>query len=278
MSMRFMIDRFFGELLGYWCGGVSTGAVAALTGKSRQACGKGDTANLLADERYGWEGPSGQARSMRISSPEALSTCPSTSFGLISALGAQGVLQAEGDPLLPYVDTGFHATPEPDSDIFAILCSGLHQKRVVNGLYFTKHGLREITFSPHTIVRTTARVHFRGVMQIAGDLSGFPVDLVPSRFLSVDLGDKDAFQGQSVDPDWSKTVDVSLTMARDLPENLRDVIIQEWGESITLRKNSELNEYTLTIKGVRVPLVQYVTSDLRWRAFNGVHYEVWVQE
>ncbi|MDE0110755.1 MAG: hypothetical protein OXN84_00480 [Albidovulum sp.] len=124
----------------------------------------------------------------------------------------------------------------PDTSGAAVFVSrAAAQKLVIQANYlFKNHGVRPVRFSPHAMVRTPRRIHFRGHL-----LVGMPetaqdwgyVDLVPGRFL--DDGQQvlvsEGYRSVDGDREWNEEVLLIFKLNPDLPRNAYYALQQEFG-------------------------------------------------
>lgn len=271
------IEEFLGEFLGYWCGALNPSTLAAVLGTTREACSRGIFKVMRANRGYAFEKLPGKQHLVRITDPDSLKQCPSSPFGLVGILGAQRLMDAAGQQHIQFEDTYSLSAPEPDVDVFNTLCRATSQKRTVSGIYLRKNGMFHATFSPHTLVKTGARLHFRGNLAIPGEgKSGYFIDLVPSRFKEIELGGPEEYIDETGDVPWNTRVDLHFSLSEALPEKLRAVVHQEWDELVKEKKDSGTASMVLTVRDVRQALALYVKRDLQTRVFGSEYHEVWI--
>jgi hypothetical protein len=192
--------------------------------------------------------------------------------GLVSCL--------EGGLALPQVvRVSGLATAACDPDIFRDLYRAMVNREAVSIDYRAKSGPMLMWFSPHSLVETSSRLHFRGNVSWIG--RGDPDapreaysyrDIVPSRIALTQGFDADAYISSDGDLEWNTLEDLVFLLSSELPEPLHETIIQEWGTD--LRKTSD--GFILTLPAIRRAMAQYVRDALNWRAFQGEIFRIWI--
>lgn len=183
-----------------------------------------------------------------------------------------GIAFVCGDPYQepPLVRLADLISAEGDPDIFRDLYAAMNRKEALLLTYKAKSSELTLWFSPHTLVDLPQRPHFRGHARwVRGDFTF--IDLVPSRIVSVDDRSRDAYTGVADDLEWSLRCDLNLRLSDDLPAEVQDVLVQEWGHQLRVVEGHML----LVLKGIRSPLLQYIKDAMLWRTFHGVTYQVW---
>jgi hypothetical protein len=160
---------------------------------------------------------------------------------------------------------------EGDPDIFRELFAAMRRQEALLLCYKAKSGDFFLWFSPHTLVDLPHRPHFRGHARWIRDGDCAYIDLIPSRIVSVGDRSTAAYTGLAEDIAWRTKCEISLRLADDLPPTIRAAMVQEWGYQL----RSLDGHLVLTLKGVRLPLVQYVKDAIFWRTFLGTSYQVW---
>ena len=118
---------------------------------------------------------------------------------------------------------------QPEPDVFRTLLAGCMRKREVDIVYTAR--TREITtkFSPHTVVQTAQRVHFRGYSTFDPAKNGYYWDLVPSRVSWAQLGATTGYIDGAGDTEWKERSVLQLTLCPDIPPQMRAAIRREHG-------------------------------------------------
>lgn len=155
-------------------------------------------------------------------------------------------------------------TSRPDTRTFRALSMACAGRKSVTMSYLTRSGPAELKFSPHTLVRTAWRLHFRG--HARGDhFTGGErfVDLVPSRVLEIVSLDDDHISNRE-DDDWHVREDLSFVLSGALPSDIRAQAFQEYMSD------------TVTIPQVRRALASYVRRAMMWRVFRDEMHLAWL--
>lgn len=124
--------------------------------------------------------------------------------------------------------------PEP-AGVSVWMCRAAAHKRALVGHYlFRNHGVRAVRFSPHTMVRTPRRIHFRGHLLVRasdGTQDWGYVDLVPGRFLDDgELGlDEANYRGAEADRDWHEEIRIVFEINPALPQDAYFALQNEHG-------------------------------------------------
>jgi hypothetical protein len=90
-------------------------------------------------------------------------------------------------------------------------------------------GRRSMIFSPHTLVRTSFRLHFRGFADMADGRPGIYIDIIPDRVLRAGWLDSPSYVGASNDSDWHRKVRVVAYLREELPEKIATAMRHEHG-------------------------------------------------
>lgn len=159
---------------------------------------------------------------------------------------------------------------EQNLTAFRALYAAAAQKRVVRVLYRSRKREAEYLFSPHAVVRTASRPHFRGFMKGFEGKDGKFTDLVPARVLAVEIGAERDYVAPDEDTGWNTRIDVQLRLSEDLPESRRKTLLQEYAPVSTFENGR------LTIPDVRTCLAPYLCRHLRYRVYDDLPVEVWV--
>jgi hypothetical protein len=123
-----------------------------------------------------------------------------------------------------------------------------------------------MTFSPHTIVRTPDRIHVRGHASEDATEPGYFMDLVPARMLDASNLGHDNYVGDADDVDWHRHESLTVRLRSDLPEPLRDALLQEHGGD------------TIKIHRVRKALHRYYRIAFESRRVENVDGPLWIVE
>lgn len=155
-------------------------------------------------------------------------------------------------------------TSRPDTRAFRALSMACAGRKSVTMSYLTRSGPAELKFSPHTLVRTAWRLHFRGhaAGESFGGNEGFG-DFVPSRVLEIFSIEND-FVADTEDQSWHAREDLLFRLSPDLPDEVRTQAYQEYMSD------------TITIPQVRLAIAGYVRRAMTWRVFRDEMYLTWL--
>lgn len=187
--------------------------------------------------------------------------------------GLEALADLSGEVLgVPLENAAIDLPVEHNLHAFRTLYAGAAQRRVVQLLYRSRKQEIRLRFSPHALIRTAARPHFRGFAVGDGDRPGFFTDLVPSRVITAeDLGGAGYVSGET-DPGWTGRVEVRLRLSPALPEMTRDSLMSEYAGL------DGFSDGVLRIDGVRICIAPYLCRHLRYRVFDNTPVEVWIPE
>lgn len=159
---------------------------------------------------------------------------------------------------------------EGDPDIFQDLYSAMCRKEALLLNYKAKSGELTLWFSPHALVDIPQRPHFRGQARWARGDFAF-IDLVPSRVVSVDDQSRELYTGPADDSEWNNRCDLTLRLSDNIPVEVREVMVQEWGHQL----RAVNGQMVFVLQGIRFALLQYIKDAILWRTFHGSSYQVW---
>ena len=223
------------EALLYWRGNVNASEVADAVGRSRQHVqtevitpfAQGRKRDVL--EKRGRK----HGRTL-VTQPTSAPNALWPFFNLLATECIWRRRERPGYSGLSNIDIVDLAPPEPAAAAVYV-CRAAAQKRTLVGRYlFKNHGVRAVRFSPHTMVRTPRRIHFRGhlLVHTADDILqdwGY-VDLVPGRFL--DDGDlelhESGYRGAENDRDWQEKIEIAFEINPALPQEAYLALQQEY--------------------------------------------------
>jgi hypothetical protein len=146
-----------------------------------------------------------------------------------------------------------------DNEALIALNRAMTARRAVDIEYRAKKGLRSYRFSPHALIDTGPRPHFRGFAADPLTGEGRFLDLVPSRVLEHG-GPTDAYVAADEDRDWHERVDLTFALRGGLSADLREAVAHEHDLDAQGR---------LTIYGVRRALERYVVRHFTERRLEG---------
>lgn len=267
-----MIEKILVAYLGGWERKLSASLLAKALGISREHASRGIMAWVR--NTYTLSDPEGsQQRTAILDDLESLPKGLRSPREVMDLLpGLMQICEKEADQP-SYVRLDHIMTAEGDPEIFRDLYASMCRKEAVLIKYKAKSGDTECWFSPHSLVDLPHRPHFRGyVYWLRGAEWGF-IDVVPSRVTQVNEISKEHFTGCEKDSDWHDLVTIKFALSTDLPERLRETVIQEWGHKL---RNVD-GKIILQVPEVRRALVRYVRDALLWRIFNGEAHKVWIR-
>ena len=234
MSKMLDLEKVYEALL-YWRGNLNAPEFADAVGRARQRAQEDIITPFVKDRAADLQQVRGRkhGRTLMVrpkSAPDDLWSF----FGLLAAERAWRRRERPGQSSLAGLDVVDLAPPEP-ADAAVWICRAAAQKRVIVGHYmFKRHGARPVRFSPHAMVRTPRRIHFRGhlLVHAAGGIQDWGyVDLVPGRFLDDgDLRlDDSGYKGMEGDRDWHERTRLVFLVNPALPPHAFFALQQEHG-------------------------------------------------
>ena len=131
--------------------------------------------------------------------------------------------ERQGCSSLAGIDIVDLAPPEPAAAVVWMCRAAAHKRALVGRYLFKNHGVRSVCFSPHTMVRTPRRIHFRGhlLVRALNETQDWNyVDLVPGRFLDdgdLEL-DESIYRGAEGDLDWHEEIEIAFEINPALPQ------------------------------------------------------------
>lgn len=171
---------------------------------------------------------------------------------------------------VPLEDVTIDLPVEQNLTAFRTLYAAAAQRRAVRVLYRSRRREAEFVFSPHAVVRATARPHFRGFMTGDEGRDGLFTDLVPARVIRFGPLDERFYVGPEEDTGWTDRIPVRLRLSDNLSEGLRLALMREYAPL------DGFADGILTIPDVRACLAPYLCRHLRYRVFDEAPVEVWV--
>ena len=237
------LEKIYEALL-YWRGNLNSSEFAEAVGKSRQHV-QIDVIKPYVRRRGAWDLDETRGRKHGRTLQGQLTSAPDglwTFFGLLTAERNWRRRERLGCSSLAGIDIVDLAPPEQASGT-VWMCRACAQKRALDGRYlFRNHGDLPVRFSPHTMVRTPRRIHFRGhllVFKRNGPEDWGYVDLVPGRFYGDDrrmLEDPDymilrefGYRGVEGDRDWQEEVEIIFEINPALPQKAYLALQHEHG-------------------------------------------------
>jgi hypothetical protein len=122
-----------------------------------------------------------------------------------------------------------------------------------------------VTFSPHVLVRSAHRLHFRGYSLFEDVGCGHYWDLVPSRVLSAEQDNATDYVDASGDEAWHRQVMLHLMLHAHVPLSIRAAI----------RREHDMAADRLDIGPLPHALLHYVRAEYVGRRYEGYDAEVW---
>ena len=154
---------------------------------------------------------------------------------------------------------------EPAPDVFRTLLAACTRRQVVDVTYMARTQQHTVLFSPHTLVTTTYRVHFRGysMFEQRGEWRWW--DLVPSRVTRAEVVPSSGYVGDEGDDEWHKLVTLRFRLHPTLSTPTKEAMRQE----------HNLAGDCLAIKNVREALAAYVAAEYADRRYRGHPGPAW---
>jgi hypothetical protein len=188
---------------------------------------------------------------------------PSDPGGFVAALTGLKAIAGASPEAWP-VGGAFESIPlicraNGDNEAFVALYRAMCQRRSIDLEYRAKVGLRSYRFSPHTLVDTSSRPHFRGYAANPMSGTGYFIDLVPSRVLPSLGTTNDAYVSYEADKKWIRRVDLKFQLREDMDEELQEAISLEY----------DIQDEYYVLYDVRQALARYVVRQLLERRVEG---------
>lgn len=219
-------------------------------------------------------------RRTRLRRGEDLRFCPSLPSDIVTLAQAERIKAEYGViaslPEVPVEDLGVvsdllrtDGCDDLEADPFRCLFAGLVRRRAVGLDYSAKTGLSSFSFSPHVIVRSSFRRHFRGFADWRDGKPGRYIDVIAERVDHAALLDNETYTGEEGDIDWNTKVCVIAELRDDLPPLVREALQKEFNLQQQKRQ---------TTRPVRLALAEYVKQTLEARRVRGWDGPVWRAE
>lgn len=235
------------EYLALWEGALSAQRLGTLLGLSREHAQR----TLIGPYRQG-RPDSLVANGKRPSwiDPDHTPTrwIPSDPGGFVAVLTGLKAISRDTWP----VGGAFESVPlisraNGDNTAFVAIHRAMCQRRSIDVEYRAKRGPRSWRFSPHALVDTGNRPHFRGYAADPVSEDGHFIDLVPARVASVGSMNAEYISPAS-DDEWTNRVDLTFRIRNDMDKTLSEAITTEY----------DLFHGEIIITDVRKALVRYV--------------------
>lgn len=269
------------EYLALWEGALSAQRLGKLVGLSREHAQR----TLIGPYRQEIPGRlvSTGRRPSRIE-PDGISTrwMPSDPGGFVAVLTGVKAIAGASPETWP-IGGSFESVPlicraNGDNEAFVALYRAMCQRRSIVLEYRAKGGPRSYCFSPHTLVDTSSRPHFRGYAADPVSETGYFIDLVPSRVLELLGVRNDAYVSYESDKEWIRRVDLTFRLHEDMDENLKEAISLEYaiqdGYFIFYDVREALARYVIRqllerrVESREQPIFKYVGSNPPLSPFN----------
>ncbi len=164
---------------------------------------------------------------------------------------------------LEFEDLSSIVTDLGDNEHFRTLLSAMASKKPLGLTYRSKK--REIggfTFSPHSVVKTSFRTHFRGYAKYE-DGTGRYVDLIPGRIIDASYIDDSDYVGPAQDTEWNTDVIVTAEPASGTSSAIK-ALEQELGEfPLRIKTRQATARYVCETMKARTSLFE-VPDELEW--------------
>ncbi len=261
------------EFLTFWGGEANCGDIAEKTGLKRETVQRQICDPVINRPRHPG-GLSYNRHAHRYVFPEdattkALRLSPRNARAVVAGAEAER-LWAEargGEPFfdLPVEDAlapvafGFH------EERFQPFVAGILRRKAIALDYLSKTGPMFATFSPHTVVRTSYRVHVRGYAYWRDGMDNRFIDIIPGRVMEAKVDPRADYVGVRNDAAWQERVGLRVTLRPEIPAAIRDAMEREYG--------AFRGEFV--IEGVRRAMADYVTEALESRRVRGYEGGLW---
>jgi hypothetical protein len=196
---------------------------------------------------------------------------PSDPGGFVAALTGLKAIAGAPPETWP-VGGAFESVPlicraNEDNQAFVALYRAMCQRCSIDLEYRAKSGPRSYRFSPHTLIDTSSRPHFRGYAADPMNETGHFIDLIPSRVIDVvpsrvsqlHGARNNAYVSYESDNEWIRRVDLIFQLHEDMDENLKEAISWEYA----------IQDGTLVFYNVRAALALYIIRQLSERRVEG---------
>jgi hypothetical protein len=267
-----LFDRLsIAEFFAFWRDGVTAGELGRLFGLTREQTQKAIIrpfhrqygAHLRYDKRVRRVVLAADAGALKISPSHVADAMNFLSAGQAFARAAG----LENPPLsgwVPMEDLLQPVENEREANNFRALYAAAARRSAVHLSYAAKSGRQEIMFSPHALVRTTSRPHFRGYASYGPGSVGQYIDVIPGRVVDTQPGLTKDYVGAHDDVDWYRRVAVEATLNPDLPDEVAASLRQEYAFADRLR-----------IQRLRAATAPYVCEWLKRRRLYGLGVTLW---
>jgi hypothetical protein len=268
--------KFAFEFLTYWGGGTTANELKEILGMSREAVQR----TVIGAYQKQFPGAITYDRRKRRSKwgdSAALKLCPSEPAAILAIAqsealteefaGVKSLCVARVEDVGLVTNLLIPMDVEPDLTGFQALFAGLMRRSAVQLDYLAKRGRLSMIFSPHTLVRTSFRLHFRGYCCDINDVRpGIYIDVVPDRILRALPLDPSSYVDDSGDTEWRRTVRIVVQLHENLPETV----------IVALRREYSLHEgHAWQTRPVKAAVAPYVMDAFEARRVHGWEGPVW---
>jgi len=259
------------EFFCFWRGGCSARELGQLLGLTREQVQKAVIGPF--QEKFGQHAQYDRSLRRVVIQSDAggLKLAPSRVSDALNLLSAmQSFARAEGY-LAPSIDGWVEVEDllqplenERETEAFRAIYAAASAQRALILTYRAKSSEFIMQFSPHAVVRTHVRPHFRGYARYAAGSNNSFIDLVPGRVVQIHSAPPGEYVGNGEDGDWHRRVTIVAKQNGDLPSTVAASLRQEFG-----------TEYQLTIPDVRLATAPYLQQWLKTRRVQGLSVPLW---
>lgn len=168
---------------------------------------------------------------------------------------------------VPVEDLLAPAESEAETERFRKLYAATARRLPVFLKYVAKTRVMNGLFSPHALVRTPERLHFR-CFEHPGDGDGRYIDIVPGRIAEIEFGAANEYVGGNADAGWHARTTVRARLNPDLTPGLRASLAQEY--------NFDEDSDRIEIPGIRRAVALYFVRALQTRRVYGTEQPLWM--
>jgi hypothetical protein len=255
------------EYLALWEGALSAQRLGELVGFSREHAQR----TLIGPYRQEMPGRlvSDGRRASRIE-PDGTSTrrMPSDPGGFVAVLTGLKAIAGAWPVRGAFESVPLICRANGDNEAFVALYRAMCQRHSIYLEYQAKRGPRSYRFSPHTLVDTSSRPHFRGYAADPVSGTGRFIDLLPSRVSQLPNAEKirtgpieasGSYVSYESDNEWIRRVDLTFQLHENMDENLKEAISWEYA----------IQNGPLIFYDARAALAPYIIKHLLERRLEG---------
>lgn len=262
---------FLFEFLTYWCGGTTGDEVARHLNMCRETVQR-DVIGPYKQQFPGVLRYDRRTRKTRWNDGAAPKFCPADPVAIATVAHSEAIIAGSSGEVAPFdipvEDVGLVSdlVSEPDVDAFRELFTALARRSAVQLDYLAKSGRRSFSFSPHTLVRTSFRLHFRGYRDAGDGRPGDYIDVIPDRILRTETLSCRDYVNAAADADWHRKVRVVASLLRDLPSTVHAALQREYGLA---------SRDQWVTRPVRAAVAPYIADAFETRRVHGWNGPVW---